>query len=622
VSSSPPEVAQPIRRLAAILIADVAGYSRLMERDEDGTHARLREVRAQVTDPAIARRGGRIVRTAGDGMLVEFQSAVEALSCAVEIQREMAARNEGLAPDSRIDFRMGINLGDIIIDGGDIAGEGVNLAARLETLAPPGGIALSRAVREQVRQVVGVTLNDAGLHRVKNISHPIRVYTVDPASASIQAKWRRSRRWPRWASLVAVAALVGALAVAALQIRWTPAPPPMSLVVVPFANLSGVAAEDALTERVTAELTNAMARASGVTVIAPSLARRYAGQQLDAQSLGRELNVRYTIEGSLTAAGEKLRVAAMLSSTESGSQVWSDTIEVARDSEPVPLELIGRLADTVRLQLRNAELRRLDREDANDAFALSLRAHVLHPSAVTDDQVRRVHALYEQAVRKDPKHVAALEGLAYALAVDADRSHDDAERNRLLQRAEELSAQSIAHGPNDAEAWGTRSVVLWFAGKRAAAMEAIERALVLNPYFAELHGQHGLLLMDDGKTEAALAAFERAIRLHPTSDVVGVHLNARCRALLYLGRYADAIDACQRATSTVPDWPDYMLLAAAYAMAGDLQHAAQAREELLKMEPRFTIGWLRAKQGNVSARTAQQREQHLFAGLRKAGVPE
>jgi adenylate cyclase len=152
------------------MIADVAGYSRMMERDEVGTHARMREIRTQVTDPAIQRHGGRIVRTAGDGMLVEFASAVEALSCAVEIQREMGARNRGLAPDSRVDFRIGINIGDIIIDGTDIAGDGVNLAARLEALAEPGGIALSRAVREQVRQVVGVTLNDAGRHRVKNIS--------------------------------------------------------------------------------------------------------------------------------------------------------------------------------------------------------------------------------------------------------------------------------------------------------------------------------------------------------------------------------------------------------------------------------------------------------------------
>jgi class 3 adenylate cyclase/TolB-like protein len=604
------------------MIADVAGYSRMMERDEEGTHARMREIRAQVTDPAIQRRGGRIVRTAGDGMLVEFASAVEALSCAVEIQREMAARNRGLAPDSRVDFRIGINIGDIIIDGTDIAGDGVNLAARLEALAEPGGIALSGAVREQVRQVVGVTLNDAGRHRVKNISEPIQVYTValegHPKPAS------RLKRWsPRWVAGLALTAAIGAAA-ALLWMHFEPRAdaPRQSLVVLPFGNLSQQADGQAIANRLTIELTTALSRVAGMHVIARTTAARYAGPAVDAASAGRALNVRYAVEGAVMAAGERVRVLAHLVRTDNGAQLWSETFDVARGGdEPVPLELIGRLADMLRTQLRAAELKRLD-DGAPDAYALALRARMQMPYTETVEQVREVARLYEQALQLDAGHVPALAGLAYANAVLAGRTHDEAERTALLRRAEELSARAVALDANDAESWDIRSAVLQHAHKFDAAFEAAERGLQLNPYYSELHGQRGLLLIHAGRAEEGLASIDRAIRLNPVSDAVGVHLNMRCRALLYLGRYAEAIDACERATTSAPDWPDYMLLTAAYAMAGDMTRAAKARAELLRREPRFSIRWVRALAGEPAPRAAQQREQHLFAGLRKAGIPE
>lgn len=611
------------------MIADVAGYSRMMERDEEGTHARMREIRVQVTDPAIQRRGGRIVRTAGDGMLVEFASAVEALSCAVEIQREMASRNRGLAPDSRVDFRIGINIGDIIIDGADIAGDGVNVAARLEALAPPGGIALSRAVREQVRQVVGVTLNDAGRHRVKNISEPIQVYTV--ALEGHPKPAARLKRWtPRWIAGLALTATVGAAA-ALLWTHFEPRAnaPRQSLVVLPFGNLSQHGEDQAIAERLTIELTTALSRVAGMHVIARTTAARYAGPKVDAASVGRALNVRYAVEGAVMAAGERVRVLAHLVRTDNGAQLWSETFDVARGGDPltgsgqasVPLELIGRLADTLRTQVRAAELKRLD-DGAPDAYALALRARMQMPHTETVDQIREVERLYEQALQLDAEHVPALAGLAYANAVLADRIHDETERAARLRRAEELSARAVALDANDAESWGIRSAVLQHAHKFDAAFEAAERGLQLNPYYSELHGQRGLLLINAGRAEEALPSIDRAIRLNPVSDAVGVHLNMRCRALLYLGRYAEAIDACQRATTSAPDWPDYMLLTAAYAMAGDMTRAATARTELLRREPRFSIRWVRALAGEPSPRAAQQREQHLFAGLRKAGIPE
>jgi class 3 adenylate cyclase/TolB-like protein/Tfp pilus assembly protein PilF len=620
--------APPIRRLAAILIADVSGYSRMMERDEEGTHARLREVRAQVTDPAIARRGGRIVRTAGDGMLVEFASAVEALSCAVEIQREMAARNRGLAVDSRIDYRIGINLGDIIFDGADIAGDGVNLAARLESLAEPGGIALSRQVREAVRQVVGVTLNDAGLHRVKNITEPVRVFTVSlEGNESPRHGPRLALRFarPRLAATLAllVAAAVGA---AYLTLRAPPEAPAQSLAVLPFQNLSGRADAAPLAERLTAEVTNAMSRVSGFVVAARATTTRFAGPH-DPRSVGRQLGVRYVLEGTLTGAGDRVRITAQLVRTDTGAQLWGDTLDVQRDSgaaaHDIPVELIGRLSDVVRAQVRTAELRRVQASgEPGDAYGLSLLARARLPATETMDDVRAVRALYERAAALDPKHAPALAGLAYVLAVEADRSFDVAERDRLLRRADEISLQAVTLDGNDAEAWGTRSSVLQYQARADAAREAIDRALALNPYFNELHAQRGGLLLNAGRAEEAIAALDHAIRLNPVADTVGVQLNLRCRALLYLADYAGAIESCERATTSAPDWPDYMLLAAAYALRGDRPRAVAARDAMLRLEPRVTIRWLRQNSGQLAPRAEQQREKQLYAGLRLVGVPD
>lgn len=610
------------------MIADVCGYSRMMERDEEGTHARLREIRAHVTDPAIARRGGRIVRTAGDGMLVEFASAVEALSCAVEIQREMAARNRGLAADSRIDYRIGINLGDIIIDGSDIAGDGVNLAARLEQLAEPGGIALSRQVREAVRQVVGVTLNDAGLHRVKNLSEPVRVFTVqldDERSRHghglrISLRIARPRIWGI-ATVLVVAALV---ATGFVLLRPTPEAPGQSVAVVPFRNLSGRQDGDALARRVTAEVTNALTRVSGLRVTAAATAAHIAASTPDPLAVGRRLNVRYVLDGTLTGVGERIRVAAHLVQVADSAQIWGDTIDVERsgDAGDVSLELIGRLSDVVRAQVRTAEVRRLDAAGIEDATALALRARARLPSTETIADVRDVRAMYERALKLDPKHVPALAGLAYTLAVEADRSFDTAERDALLARADELSLQAVTLDGNDADAWGTRSAVLQYLGRADAATEAIDRALALNPYFSELHGQRGGLLLNAGRAEEAIAALDRAIRLNPVADTVGVQLNLRCRALLYVGDYRGAIESCERATTSAPDWPDYMLLAAAYAQAGDMGRARQALAAMRRLEPRVTIRWLRENSSQLAPRALEQREKQLFAGLRKAGVPE
>ncbi len=369
------------------MLADVAGYSAMMERDEAGTHLRLREVRTQITDPAIERHYGRIVRSRGDDLLVEFASAVEALSCAVEIQRAMAEHNRGLAADSRIEFRIGVNLGDILIDGTDIAGDGVNVAARLEALAQPGEISISQAVREQVRQLVGVRLTDAGQHRVKNISRPIRVFKVnlDGAPGAHAARWMRWRR-PVLAATALLAAAVALWAVtqhARISALLRDPAPPLSLAVLPVIDATGDPRGAQAARQLTGQLTAAMSHMAGGPVTAEAIAAASAARSADARAVGRELDVRYVATARLLALAPRHRLAAALVSADSGAQLWSSTIEAeVQAGDDVPIELVGRIADTLVSELRTAELKRASAAD-NDATTLTLRARAMLPSTDT-----------------------------------------------------------------------------------------------------------------------------------------------------------------------------------------------------------------------------------------------
>ena len=608
------------------MLADVAGYSAMMERDEAGTHLRLREIRAQITDPAIERHYGRIVRSRGDDLLVEFASAVEALSCAVEIQRAMAEHNRGLVAASRIEFRIGVNLGDILIDGTDIAGDGVNVAARLEALAQPGEISISQAVREQVRQLVGVRLTDAGQHRVKNISRPIRVFKVnlDGAAGAHAARWMRWRR-PVIAATALLAAAVALWAVtqhARIAALLRDPAPPLSLAVLPVIDATGDPRGAQAARQLTGQLTAAMSHMAGGPVTAEAIAAASAARSADARAVGRELDVRYVATARLLALAPRHRLAAALVSTDSGAQLWSSTIEAeVQAGDDVPIELVGRIADTLVSELRTAELKRAPAAD-NDATTLTLRARAMLPSTDTVEGLHKARQLFEQAVQLAPAHVGALSGLASTLVYEADRAPDPAKAAEWLKRADDVSLRAITAAPSDAEAWRMRALVLQFRGQLPAAMDAVERSLQLNPYSSEAYAQHGLVLTSVGRSEDAVAAFERAIRLNPSADTVGVHLFHRARALLYLGRYDEAIASLERGMAFTPDWTDYMLLTAAYAMKGDATRARGAKDELLRREPGFTIKWLLDTRAPVSERTAAQRQQHLVAGLRRAGVPE
>ncbi|MCS7100516.1 MAG: hypothetical protein NZL99_02340, partial [Burkholderiaceae bacterium] len=409
-----------------------------------------------------------------------------------------------------------------------------------------------------------------------------------------------------------------------LLLRPPPAPPAKSLVVLPVTLLPGSAPETALAESLTVELTNAVTRLYNVVVPARAAAARAAREPYDLKAIGRALNVRYALEVALAADGERVRVLAQLSRTDNGTQLWSQSLEAERGEDNLALDVVGRIADSLRLQLRVAELRRLAHveEAAADAYTLALRARALLPTTEDARGMQEVRRLYELALARDAAHPPALAGLGLTLAVLAEDSEDEREIAELMQRAHRLSAQALALAPNDAEAWVVRAGVLMRAQQSTAAAEAIERAIALNPYLSEAYAVRGQLRINAGRIEEALQAVERGIRLNPVADTVGIQQNVRCRALLYLGRYPEAIDACHRATTFAPEWPDYMLLAAAAAMAGDLARAAAARDELLRRAPSFRIGWLHEFNTDIAERTRQARERHLVAGLRRLGLPD
>jgi class 3 adenylate cyclase/tetratricopeptide (TPR) repeat protein len=616
--------AQPTRRLAAVMLADVAGYSRLMEQDESGTHSQLRLIRQRITEPEVERYRGRLVRSKGDDMLVEFGSATDALACALSIQQMMRDRNRDIARDARIEFRIGINLGDILIDADEIAGEGVNLAARLETLAAPGGITLSQAVHDQVRQMDGVRLVDTGLHRVKNMVRPVRVFAAvsGPSRPRLSSPLlqRVAVRRLMW-FLVALAAAASAWWLAATPGSTRVEAPEQSIAVLPPAAQPEVRAA-AL--RLGEDLSAAMSRALPGSVTAFSTASGVASRSADPRAAGEAMNVRYIIESDVVAYPSTLRVTVRLLSSDSGLQLWSTTIESDRTPDgATPLPVLVQLIDALTVEIDRADLARHKASGAPpSAYALTLQAKQLLRLAITDAELGEVQGLLDRAVALDADHGGALQWLAATLLARADRTVHAPEAETLYQRAEETSMRAVIAAPTDPQAWKIRANVLMLRRKTAAASEAIDRALALNPADQMIHGQRGSLLQSLGQQQEAIAEFNHAISLNPGSENVGLHLHNRCTSELLLGRYADAIDSCTRGLAHGPDWPDHMLLVAAHALAGNRKSALEARAELLRIQPGFRVSRIEGRLDTLPQTARRQYEQQLVRGLRAAGLPD
>ncbi len=623
------------RRLAAILAADIAGYSRLMHADEPAT---VRDLKAHqsVILPLIGRHGGRIIDTAGDGILAEFPSVIGATECAVEIQTLMAERNEGIPESRRMRFRIGINLGDVIHDEARIYGDGINIAARLEALAQPGGVLVSNTVYDQVRGKLPFTFEHLGERQVKNIEQPVRMYQLHmPGGSSTAAATlgRRPaltgrRRWIMWGLVALLLGAGGAWWIASPFLasqRTSTEAPRLSIVVLPFSNLSGDPSQDYFADGITEDLTSDLSRLAGSFVISRNTAFTYKGKAADARQIGRELGVRYVLEGSVRRMGGTVRVNAQLIDAGTGAHLWVEQIDVDQHTLATLQDNFGianRLARTLSVELVNVEGRRAPRADP-DAVDLTMRGWSILNGGPNKDDAQRSVALFEDALRIDQDNSQARVGLAQALTF-IYRNRWDPEPAKVLARANEAASRAIATAPNYAHAHYVKAEVLGLSNRFDAALATYDRAIALDRNHAAAYVGRARNLNVIGRAADALAPVERAIRLSPRDPDLYVWYFVLCHANTHLARDAQAIEWCLKSLATGKTFYfAYVDLASAYAWRGQNAEAAAAVAELLKLRPGFSVQTLVQEGAGTSEHPAFRKEfQRIVEGARKAGLPE
>jgi len=594
------------RRLAAILAADVAGYSRLMGADEEGTHERLQAHHRELVDPKITEHFGRVVKTTGDGRLAEFPSVVDAVRCAVELQRAMIDREAGVSVDRRIKFRIGINLGDIIVEDEDIFGDGVNVAARLEALAEPGGICISRMVRDQIRDKLAYAFEDLGEQNVKNIARPVRVYAL------------RSEARTDLPPPITTPAPSVSLAMLA---------PRLSIVVLPFANLSNDPDQQYFADGITEDLTTDLSRIAGMFVISRNTAFTYQGKKIDTKQIGRELGVRYILEGSVRRSGSQVRVNAQLIDSETDAHLWAERFDYdASDLFVLQDEVTNRIAITLNLELIGAEAARPTEHPVAFDYILRGRATGFRPNSrdVSADAI----SLYEHALALDPESVEAQTQLANTLVGRViDLMSDSAAAD--LSRAEDLVRRALAAQPRHAKAHSVKGRLLRAQNRWDEAILEFETALALdrNQVWA-LHFLAQCKLLT-GSLEEAIALEQQAIRLSPREPRSGWRYMVIGTVHLLQSRIDDAIVWLERARSDLPAAVDVRSrLAAAYALRGETERAAAELDEARKLSDgdlfssiaRLNAGGVYSGWGVPAIRALF--EATYFAGLRLAGMPE
>ena len=637
------------RHLAAILAADVAGYTRLMNEDEEATLAELRTWRHQVADPRIRERNGRIVKSTGDGFLVEFTSVVDAVRCAVEMQREMAARNSGLPAERRLEFRIGINVGDIVVEDHDIFGDGVNVAARLEALADPAGICISRVVRDQIRDKLPYTFEDRGEQQVKNIARPVRVYAMSPqaieATEFVAApQRRRGKVGPRTGIIAAIAVVAAGIAggawlwhehlseilpLAAVPLRavaTATATPRLSIIVLPFENLSHDPDQDYFADAITEDLTTDLSRIAGSFVIARNTAFTYKGIAVDVKQLGRDLRVHYALEGSVRRIGDQVQVNVQLIDTGSGAHVWADRFDTdRRNLAEAQSEVTGRLARTLNLELVQAAGRQIEQEQTvnPDAQDLIMRGWALYQRAQAAASREDARQAFERALRIEPKSYEAKLGIASVLVVALTNGSDQPEEDEA--QAEKLLDDLLARDPNRSQLHAMIALLRRFQNRLPESRIEWERAIELDPNNAAAYGQLGTTLIYLGDPAAAIPLEEKRIRLNPNDPNIALAYWSLGLAHLLQGHLAEAIDWLTKARGANPRIYYIDLdLAAALALNGDLAGARAALAESLKLRPeinsmkRQLARW--AYTNNPAYRALA--EKTVDVGLRKAGMPE
>jgi TolB-like protein len=590
------------RRLAAILAADVAGYSRLMHHDEEATHAKLTALLADAVEPAIAEHGGRIVKNTGDGLLAEFPSAVEAVRAAVQFQIRIQEFTIGDAEDRRIAFRVGVNIGDVIVEPNDVFGDGVNIAARLEGIAEPGGICISSSVYDYVRGKVAVDFADLGERALKNIARPVRAYGVVQDGPNPQAERAR----------------LGQLSA-----------PRLSIVVLPFANLGSDTEQDYFVDGLTENLTTDLSRISGSFVIGRHTAYTYKGKAVDLKQIGHDLNVRYVLEGSVQRGGNRLRVNVQLIDAETSGHLWAERFEnPVADLLDMQDEIVSQLANTLNARLIEVEARRAERLLNPDAIDLVFQGSHFWNKGSTLEHMAQSRAYFERALTIDPDNVEALVGVA---AVDAACGAvfvvDDHQARFAAAETNLLKALSLA--PQHARAHMFLGSVQMSTNRLRQGISECERALVLDRNLAEAHASIGIAKVLIGRSTETEAHIQEALRLSPRDDGVHRWMNYVGFAKLMLGADAEAVVWLRRCLEANRTNRNNLIahfhLAAALALLGSLDEAHAATQEGLALDPTFTIRRARARARAVAMSddpTFRAVGRRIFDGMRLAGVPE
>jgi adenylate cyclase len=581
------------RRLTAILAADVAGYSRLMGMDEEGTLAALKKVRREVADPKITKHRGRIVQTAGDSLLAEFNSVVDAVRCALEMQREMAERNADVAQDRRIEFRVGINLGDIIVDQNDIFGDGVNVAARLETLAEPGGICVSRVVRDQVRDKLAVSFEDMGEQRVKNIARPVRTYRAilapdaRPSSPSVQGLTPR------------------------------PLADRPAIAVLPFSNVTGDPEQGYFVDGITEDIITALSKWRWFLVIARNSTFAYQGKSVDPKQVRADLGVRYVLEGSVRKAGGRVRITCQLFDAADGTNIWAERYDRdLTDIFAVQDEITSRVAAAIEPALSRAESRRGAAKSAEHMSAWDYcQRGFWHLNKLSGSEGAAAYGLFKTAIALDPDLAEAHIGLARALIAQWD--YGSVEDFAPLVREARQSGLRAAEleGENPYAQYVLAQTSHW-AGDVQAAIAYASRAVDLNANFALGHFYLGVVLSLDGRHEEALQGLDMGVRLSPRDPRMSTWLANKARALYHLQRYAEAIDAVVAARRIRTHAYGLLVLAASCAQLDRKDEAARVLTEIrgLPGDMSQIAGWYLDRYSDAKARA------HMAEGLRKAGI--
>jgi adenylate cyclase len=579
------------RRLSAILAADVAGYSRLTGYDEEGTLIRLRAIRRDLAEPAIASHGGRLVKTTGDGMLVEFASVVDAVRCAIEVQRMMAQQDRNVSAERQIQFRVGINLGDVVVEADeDLMGDGVNVAARLEGMAEPGSICLSRAAYEQVKGKVDAHFTDMGEQRLKNIADPVRVFRIDVAPAVVESPPRPTLTLPDRPSIA----------------------------VLPFTNMSGDPEQDYFCDGMVEDIITGLSRIRWLFVIARNSSFIYKGRAVDVKQVGRELGVRYVLEGSVRKSGNRVRITGQLVDAHTGMHLWAERYDRALDDvfalqDEMTLAVIGAIEPS----LRAAEIERVKRKrpDSLDAYDLVLRALPLLYTAMPEDAAKAMPFL-EGALKLEPTYGIAHAQIAWYLHIRFSRG-GLREEDRIA--AVRHARAATTHGNDDATALALAGFVIALDGRDSdTALKLFDRALAISSSNIFALGFSAVTLAWMGRSELAITRAQLALRLSPYDSLRFLSYIALAQSYFYKGHFEAAAEAAQSAIDSNPRFSvPRAMLAAALVRLGRAAEANAAAQRVLELQPGFTIRGFAQTVGiaaDVYARFA--------AAWREVGLPD